>query len=113
MYIDIRMMNICTVFICMCIHFLSDVTEDFTIDSPLAASSFAVELFLGPTVPRSCFTINTINDAIAEIPTKAYQFFIPTFVDGPSTYQVLSTSSTRTVTILDDDCKCMIIGIKA
>ena len=106
MYIDTRMMNICTAFICT-IHFLPDVTEDFTIDSPLVASSFAVELFLGPTVSRSCFTINTINDVIPEIPTKTYQFFIPTVVDGPSVYQVLPTSSTRTVTILDDDCKCV------
>ena len=89
--------------------FLSDSPEDFNISSPIAAGSFFVELFLGPSVSRSCFTINTIDDAVPEVPSKTYQFFLPTFFEGPSTFQVSSTSNIRTVTILDDDCEFILI----
>ena len=92
----------------MCI-FLSDSPEDFNIISPIAASSSLVELFLGPTVSRSCFTINTIDDAVPERPGKVYQFVLPSLLEGPSTFQVLRTSSISSVTILDDDCEFILI----
>ena len=90
-------------------HISPDVTEDFAIDSSnlLRTSSNTLELFLGPTISQSCFTINTINDAVPEVPIKTFQFLIPPFVDGPSTYQVSPAASSRIVTILDDDCKCV------
>ena len=91
------------------VHFLLDAPEDFTIDSKLRRFPFSVELFLGPTVSRSCFTINTINDTVSEIPQKEYQFSIPTFVEGPSFFQVSPTSFTRiAVTILDDECEWIV-----
>lgn len=91
----------------------SDATEDFTIESSnlLGASSNTFQLFLGPTVSQACFTISTINDAVPEIETKTFSFFIQSFVDGLSIYQVLSTASTRSVILLDDDCKCINHGL--
>ena len=83
---------------------IPDVTQDFTVDSPLEASAFRIGLFLGPTTSRSCFTITAVNDEFPENPTNSYQFFIPFGGEGSSSYQVSGLSATS-ITILDDDCK--------
>ena len=87
------------------VHFVPDAPDDFAIDSLLEANSSFVVLFLGPTFSHSCFTINAINDAVSEVTTKRYRFIIETTGEGPSPFQVSPSSSTRTVTVLDDDCK--------
>ena len=55
--------------------------------------------------------INTIDDAVPELPTKTYQFLIPSFFEGSSTFQVSPTSNIRTITILDDECECIDRGL--
>lgn len=73
------------------------------IDSPLESQGRFVELFLGPSTNKSCFTITAIDDDSPETPTKNYQFLLSFNVEE-TRFQV-SRSTFVSVDVLDDDCK--------
>ena len=73
------------------------------IDASPGADENRVNLFLGPTIFRSCFTVTAVNDDIPEEPNKDVDLEIEI---SSNSYQISNTASNKTVTILDDDCEC-------